>query len=63
MIEYLLWMQSSSNLYAKNSSSKFFRNCGFTRNEPTTPNNCTNPIGVHTARINYDFIIILTKYG
>lgn len=56
-------MQSSSNLYAKNSSSKFFRNCGFTRNEPTTPNNCTNPIGVHTARINYDFIIILTKYG
>lgn len=45
---YLLRIQSSSNLYAKNSSSKFFRNWGLTRNDPTTSNSRTNPTGVHT---------------
>lgn len=45
---YLLRIQFSSNLYAKNSSSKFFRNWGLTRNDPTTSNSRTNPTGVHT---------------
>lgn len=45
---HLLRIQSSSNLYAKNSSSRFFRNWGLTRNDPTTPNSRTNPTGVHT---------------
>lgn len=42
-------MQSSSRRYAKNSSSKLRKNCGFTRQEPTTPNKRTKPTGVHTV--------------